>query len=103
MGSMSVYDGNESGGLYDGGDWETPTGSATAAPVASGAPESASQQVSASDAVGQALELIAAPVVLASEVFPSDPAQSKLPLGLAVFGACVVAIIWANSIDKGRK
>jgi hypothetical protein len=98
---MSVYGSDE--GLYGSGPVETPAAASVAiAPVASSS-DSGSAQVSATDAIGQALEVLASPAALLSEVLPANPGDSKLPYGLAVFGACVVAIIWANSIDKGRK
>ena len=57
---------------------------------------------SASQALVQTAEVIAAPQALAVEVLASDPAKSGLPLPLAILGACVAAAIWANSLDKRK-
>lgn len=89
---MSLY---EETGLYD-------TSEAYESPQAE--PElqrpAARPEPSPSDAAKAALQVIAAPASLLSEVLPPDPSQSKIPWGLAVFGACIFAMIWANSLDK---
>jgi hypothetical protein len=48
-----------------------------------------------------AIEVVTAPIALAEEVFA--PETTKLPFGWAVLGACVVAVIWAASIDSKKK
>ena len=97
---MSMYDENQDAGLYDYGQQPQP---AEPSPAPASAPTA--PQFSPSDAVADSLALLAGDTSkLFSEVLPPNPADSKLPFGLAVFGACIVGIIWANSIDgRGRK
>ena len=98
---MSCYDDDDNDDLYPEGG-QAPQSQPAAAPVPVSSPAAAP---SPSDGVVQSLEMIAAgPAALVAEVLPIDPAESKLPIGLAVLGACVAAVIWADSIDKkGRK
>ena len=65
--------------------------------------ESAQQPESAvapkdSDGIVDAVEVIAAPVALLEKVV--EPGSTLLPHGLAILGAAVVAVLWANSINK---
>lgn len=57
----------------------------------------------ASEAVSAAARAIVSPASLITDVLPADPSESKIPIGLAVFGFCVALIVWANSLDGGRK
>lgn len=57
-----------------------------------------------SDALAKSAELIAGgPAALLAEALPADPSQSStIPFGWAALGACVVAAIFANSLDKKK-
>ncbi len=77
-----------------------------AAPQKSAVPGGTSQNptdsgpsVDPQTALVSAAELVANPSGLLSDVFPSDPSQSKLPMPLAVLGLCVVGMIWANWVE----
>lgn len=77
--------------------------SASAAESPQSSDSSGDTSVDPKAALVSAAELVANPSGLLSDVFPSDPSQSKLPLPLAVLGLCVVGMIWANWVDGGRK
>lgn len=97
--------GDYSSSLYDMGPAPSAQPEPAApAPAAAAAPDPRPAAGSASDALVRSAELIAAPVpALVSEVLPLDVSQSKLPYGWAVFGACIAAMVWANSLDRKRK
>ena len=99
---MSCYDEDGGDDLYPEpaqAPQSQPAGAAPQSSPVSSFPAPASP--SPSDAVAESLGLIAAgPAELLAEVLPADPSQSKLPIGLAVLGACAAAVIWANSLDK---
>jgi|SRR5271166_5901875 len=98
---MSCYDDDGDDELYP-ESAQTPQSQPAAAATASSPAASASP--SPSTAVAESLGLIAAgPAELLAEVLPADPSESKLPIGLAVLGACAAAVFWAISLDeKGR-
>ncbi len=73
--------------------------SASAADSPQGSDSSGDTSVDPQTALISAAELVANPWGLLSDVFPSDPAQSKLPMPLAVLGLCVVGMIWANWVE----
>lgn len=64
-------------------------------------PAKATEPIDPGEAVGQTLQVIANPLKLAGDTLLQDPAESKLPLGLAILGACVAAIWLAAHFDKG--
>lgn len=49
----------------------------------------------------QSIEAVAAPEGLVAQALPLDPSQSKLPLGWAIVGTCIAAILIASHFDKG--
>ena len=51
-------------------------------------------------AVVQSVELLAGDP---SPLLSADPNQSKLPFGWAVVGVCAAAVIWAASLEGGKK
>lgn len=89
---MSLY---EETGLYD-------TSETYESPQAEPEPQRAAArpEPSPGDAAKAALQVIAAPASLLTDVLSPDPSQSKLPMVLAVIGTCIFAMIWANSLDK---
>jgi len=102
---MGVYcDEGETGGLYAAGAPESNQAQPDGAAAAAGVDTSASASASASNALIQTAELVAAgPGALLADVLPADPTKSSLPLGLAIIGLCAVGVLWAASIDGGRK
>ena len=88
---MSLYDPNDPWGLYDNVGQQ---------PQAEAEPETAPQSESApSTALVAAADLVAAgPAELLTEAV--TPGESKLPLGIAILGACVAAVLFASSIDE---
>lgn len=54
------------------------------------------------EALSQAVQVIASPTSLLSDVLPPDPNQSKIPQSLAILGCLAVACIWANSMMKDK-
>jgi len=54
------------------------------------------------EALSQAVQVIASPATLLSDVLPPDPSQSKIPQGLAILGCLAVACLWANSMMKEK-
>lgn len=101
-----IYSGNEfdlGGSLYETktGTRADSTGGTSDASTAgaAGASENLPALVSPVDAVSAAVNLVANPAGLLSDVFPADPAQSKLPLGWAIVGACAVAVIFASWVE----
>src|SRR4029077_17686871 len=97
---MSVYDVNDTGDLYGGGESQPDEPAAEVQPAADDGTDGRGwdqnlgvirkAQPSASDAETQSLPLRAGnPSPLLSEVLPPNPADSKLPMGLAVLGACI--------------
>lgn len=91
---MNLYgDDNDGGGLYScNSDAYPPQQQQTEE-------QPAQPEVSASDAVTKSVELITNPAALLSQAV--DPSTSKLPMGLAVLGACIFAMVWANSLSGG--
>lgn len=96
MSLYGEYDG-DGGDMYDSSGFPEPAPEPAPAAGSANPPSSPESQ-----AFSQSLQVIASPASLLSEVLPPDPSQSKLPMGLAIVGACIVGIILANSIDKGR-
>ncbi len=90
---MSIYGGDFSSDLYETGP--------PPQQKAQEAPKSADPAIDPQAATSEALQLIANPVKLASDVLTQDPATSKLPLGLAIFGTCIAAIVIAAHFDGG--
>lgn len=68
---------------------------------ASPSPQTEAPAPDPATAAETAIEVIAAPVKLAEEIL--DPETTKLPMGLAILGACVVAVMWAISVDSKGK
>ena len=102
MGLMNDDDSVTGGSLY--GCASSSVGDVSASGSGSGAAGGDTQQnVDPQTALVSAAELVANPSGLLSDVFPSDPRQSKLPMPLAVLGLCVVGMIWANWVEGGRK
>jgi hypothetical protein len=90
---MSCYDDSGDMDLYGPAPEIRPTAAPTVQPSV------------AENAVGEVLNVISSagnPADLLVDVIPPNPADSKLPYGLAVVGACIVGMIWANSISKGK-
>lgn len=55
----------------------------------------------AQTALVEAVEVIAGgPAALLTQAV--TPGQTSLPMGLAILGACVVAVIWASNLEKHR-
>jgi len=103
---MSLFNDDSSsigGGLYDsvGTDPVSPKSNVT--PIRQPDTQQAAAASSEPDAASgakAALEIIANPTSLLSDVLPADASQSKLPYGLAVLGLCGLAIWWANWVDE---
>lgn len=97
------------GGLYNDIALESQRPAAAAASPSSGDTGSAAPSSSSvSDALIADLELIAAPATLLADVegaILTPGSTSKLPQGLAILGACAVAVIWAASLQppKGKR
>ncbi len=53
-----------------------------------------------SQAFSKSLQVITNPASLVMDAV--DPSQTKLPMGVAILGACIVAMLWANSMSKGK-
>lgn len=92
---MSMYGETASDNLY--GESATPLQKPQEAPKA------ADPAIDPQSAASEALQVMANPVKLASDVLTQDPARSKLPLGWAIFGACVAAIVLAAHFDGGSE
>ena len=99
MGLMNDDDSVTGGSLY--GCASASAGSPSE--VSSGSAGGNDSPVDPQTALVSAAELVANPAALLSDIFPSDPSQSKLPMPLAVLGLCVVGMIWANWAEGGRK
>lgn len=86
---MSVYD-SDGDGLYDCG-------------ASDYIPDQQSAAQAEPPAAGSANPPEPATVPMMAQVLPPDNSStSKLPHALAIFGVCVVALIWANSLDGGK-
>jgi len=97
---MSLYDNNDPWGLYENVGMPDQS-SVPAANVETG--DDAGNIAKPSDAgLVAAADLVAAgPAELLTEAVTPGPGM-KLPLGIAILGACVVGALFANSIDKRR-
>ncbi len=98
---MSMYDDNDGGDLYEVPQQQQPQQTTTPdlPPQVSQAP-----QFAPVDAVNASFNLLSGGgTELLSEILPPNPADSKLPMGLAVLGACIVGILWADSFSRGGK
>src|SRR4051812_28160571 len=89
------------GGLYDTGPSspQPKQGPSPATPVLQGR---AIVEPDPAEALSQAVQVIASPASLLSDVLPPDPNQSKIPQSLAILGCLAVACIWANSMMKEK-
>jgi len=88
------------GGLYDTGpSLPQPKPVGRVVPINRPAPTS---EPDPKEALSQAVQVIASPATLLSDVLPPDPNQSKIPQGLAILGCLAVACLWANSMMKEK-
>lgn len=66
-------------------------------------PKTAAAQLEpdATQAAKQALAVITNPTKILTDALPTSPDEpSKIPWGLAVLGGCVIAVMWAASLEK---
>jgi len=87
------------GGLYDTGPSSPPP---QPKPVSRVVPIDSRQTPTPEPDPGEALMKTAAVVANPASLVVDavDPTQTKLPMGVAILGLCIVAAIWADSMSK---